>query len=274
MKDADCTAFLQWALPRLGFRWPGFRRVRRQVCRRIRRRLAELDLPDFYAYRVYLEGYPAEATVLDGFCRITISRFFRDRWTFERLRWNMLPMMARSARDSSEPRLRIWCAGCASGEEPYTLAINWRLEIASRFPKVSLSIFASDTDPHMLARARRGVYTAGSVRELPERWRQEAFRQQGEVFTLRDDFRRDVNFFAQDIRDAMPDGTFDLVFCRYLAFTYFDEPLQRDVLGRLATRLRPGGVLAIGSHETLPTGVVDIVPAGPLLYHVAPASPG
>ena len=79
MKDTDCREFLDWALPRLGFRRAGFRHVRGQVCKRIGRRLRALDLPDHGAYRQLLDADPGEWATLDSFCRITISRFCRDR---------------------------------------------------------------------------------------------------------------------------------------------------------------------------------------------------
>ena len=86
MNDADCVEFLQWALPRLRMRWAGFRKVRGQVCKRIGRRLKELGLGDIDAYRSYLDKHSEEWEILDGLCRITISRFHRDRKVFECLR--------------------------------------------------------------------------------------------------------------------------------------------------------------------------------------------
>jgi hypothetical protein len=76
MTDTECITFLHWALPQLRLRWAGFRRVRRQVCKRISRRIAELDLPGTAAYRDHLEHNPLEWPVLDGLCSITISRFY------------------------------------------------------------------------------------------------------------------------------------------------------------------------------------------------------
>ncbi len=250
MKDPDCTAFLQWALPRLGFRWPGFRKVRRQVCRRIRRRIAELELGGFDDYRCYLEAHERESKRLDGMCRITISRFYRDRKVFERLARRILPQLAADALERGAP-VRVWSAGCASGEEPYSLAIAWRLEAAPRFPAVALELFASDADPHMLERARRGIYSAGTLRELPASWRW-AFRPQDELFALEEELKSMVTWLCQDLRSEMPDGPFDLVLCRNLAFTYFAVPIQRRILAELTLRLRPGGLLVIGGHESLP----------------------
>ena len=140
-------------------RWPGFRKVRRQVCKRIDRRLVELGLPDVSAYREYLETHPAELPILDSLCRIPISRFYRDRGVFDYLRDEILPSLAAIVRDSRDKRLRCWSAGCASGEEPYTLSILWNLELAARFPDVVFELIATDIDPIMLDRARRGCYS-------------------------------------------------------------------------------------------------------------------
>ena len=119
-RGEDWAALLQWALPRLDLAWPGFRKVRGQVCKRVRRRMKRLGLADFDAYRARLEADPKEWRVLDGFCRITISRFFRDRGAFEVLRRVVLPEIARRSAAEQRPA-RIWSAGCASGEEPYTV---------------------------------------------------------------------------------------------------------------------------------------------------------
>jgi chemotaxis protein methyltransferase CheR len=99
LSDRQCVEFLQWALPRLGMRWEGFRRVRRQVCRRLRRRLSELGLPDLVAYRVHLEHHPEEWCALDGLVDITISRFNRDRGMFAFLTADVIPALAAGRRD-------------------------------------------------------------------------------------------------------------------------------------------------------------------------------
>ncbi|MFB3131394.1 MAG: CheR family methyltransferase, partial [Rhodothermales bacterium] len=130
MKDTACVDFLQWALPKLHMRWPGFRKVRRQVCKRVRRRMRTLGLDHTEAYRAYLEAHPDEWDVLDAMCRITISRFYRDRGVFDLLRATLLPQRAQRATD--ETTLRCWSAGCASGEEVYTLKILWLEDLQPR----------------------------------------------------------------------------------------------------------------------------------------------
>ena len=120
MKDLQCTEFLKWCLPVLRFSWPGFRKVRKQVCKRLTRRTGELGLPDLVAYREYLVSHHEEWQVLDSLCRVTISRFYRDRRVFDVLRFEILPTLARRALTDAEKEVRCWSAGCCSGEEPYT----------------------------------------------------------------------------------------------------------------------------------------------------------
>jgi chemotaxis protein methyltransferase CheR len=118
----DCIALLQWALPQLDLQWSGFRKVRRQVCKRLKRRITELQLDNFAAYRARLAVNPAEWIIFDQCCHITISRFFRDKGLFETVRRRVLPEIAvRAKREQRDAR--IWSAGCASGEEPYSLKI-------------------------------------------------------------------------------------------------------------------------------------------------------
>jgi chemotaxis protein methyltransferase CheR len=258
-----CADFLQWALPRLSLDWSGFRRVRRQVCRRVGRRIQELKLPDLDAYRSFLETHSEEWSVLDAFCRIPISRLFRDRMVFDRLGTDVLPELATAARNRGARELRVWSAGCASGEEPYSLKILWSLEVASRFPDVSLAVVATDVDERLLERARTARYGASSLHEVPGAWQERAFTPSGRLFELRPEFRAGVEFRRSDIRQEAERGPFDLILCRNLAFTYFAEPLQRETLARLLSELSEGGALVIGSKEHLPggaTGVVDWIP--------------
>jgi len=255
MKDPQCVAFLQWCLPRLRLRWPGFRKVRRQVCRRVDRRLRELGLADESAYRRYLEQQPEEWVRLDSFCRIPISRFRRDPAVFESLSTRVLPRLARLASERGQRELSCWSAGCASGEEAYTLRILWDLLLASEHPAMSLRIVATDVDERMIERARRGCFQKSSFRELPADWLAAAFEPTDGRYAVSPAFRTDIHFLVQDMRTVLPEGTFDLVLCRNAAFTYFDAGQQREVAQGIATRLQPGGALVLGIHETLPQGV-------------------
>lgn len=250
MTDRECVELLQWAAPRLRLRWDGLRRLRGQVCKRIGRRLKALGLPDAAAYRARLEADPAEWEVLDSFCRITISRFYRDRHVFDVLRETLLPALL----EGEGGPFRVWSAGCASGEEPYTVGVLFRLGLQPRFPQLRLELLATDADAALLERARRGCYPRGALRELPPEWAALAFPEPGPEPCLAPAFREGLTFLRQDLRSVMPDGPFHLVLCRNVAFTYFAPPLQREVLPRLVERLVPGGLLVIGGHESLPEG--------------------
>jgi len=266
MNDGDCVAFLQWALPRMNMRWSGFRRVRRQVCRRIQKRIAQLGLPNVDAYRSYLTAHPEEWPILDQCCLVTISRFYRDRGVFDRLFRDVLPEMARLSLDAEEKMVSCWSAGCASGEEAYTLVIGWEMLWHRHFPGLVFGVRATDTDPDLLDRARRGCYTAGSLKELPETWRNSAFEKKGNQWRLKAEYQKPVAFRREDIRKTMPAGPFHLILCRNLVFTYFETRLQQEILNQLMQRLAPGGVLVIGCHETLPDRL-DVNDRGECIFH-------
>lgn len=251
-RDDQWMAFLQWALPRLELRWPGFRKVRRQVIKRITRRIEELQLVDLDGYRRYLEAHEQEWLRLDGFCRITISRFYRDRWVFDALAQEGLPELIRLCQNRNKRRLDIWSAGCGAGEEAYTLALIWALQIAPQAPAVSFALAATDADLAQIARAQRGCYPSSSLRELPSLWRELAFTEDQGLYCIKPEYRRPVSWAMQDLRKALPDGSFDLILCRNLAFTYFSTDLQRAILRHLDARLSPGGLCVIGVHESLP----------------------
>lgn len=254
MRDADCITFLQWALPKLRMRWPDFRRVRKQVCKRVTRRMTQLNLPGVPAYRTYLETHPEEWATLETLCRITISRFFRDRAVFDFLGREILPELARKAAAETNPEIRVWSVGCGAGEECYSLAILWQMLLQPAFPPCAFRILGADSDKHQLERARTACYPAGSLKEMPLDWRRAAFAERGGRFCLRPKFRTGVEFREQDVRRELPDGPFHLILCRNLVFTYFEEELQRKIALRLGERLTPGGTLVLGKHEVVPSG--------------------
>jgi chemotaxis protein methyltransferase CheR len=255
----ECAGFLQWALPRLGLRWAGFRKVRRIVCKRLERRRRALGLPTFDAYRDWLAGHGQEWEALRSLCSIPISRFWRDRCVFDVLAQSVLPALAAAAAARPDRTLSCWSAGCASGEEPYSLAILWRLRLARTWPQVALRVWATDVDDHLLERAARACYGWSSLKELPSAWRGPAFEQRGDSWCLREPFREPVTFTRQDLRLDVPDACFDLILCRNVVLTYFEPALQQAVMTRVVDRLRAGGALVIGVHERLPEGIGNVV---------------
>ena len=249
--DGDCIQFLQWALPRMHMRWPGFRKVRRQVCKRIQRRLHQLDLTGIHEYRDLLLQHKVEWGFLDSICRITISRFYRDKRVYEVLQQCILPDLAQRARAN---QLSLWSIGCASGEEPYTLAMVFKFHLLAQFPAIDYQILATDSDLGMLERARQACYRYGSLKNLPGNWLDSAFIRVDRQFCLKPEFQSHIRFLHHDIRQKAPEGLFDLVLCRNLVLTYFDSQLQWQVMERIRQVMVPGGVLVVGIHEHFPDG--------------------
>ncbi len=246
------------------------------MCKRAVRRAAELGLVDLVAYRTYLEQHPDEWRVLDRLTCITISRFYRDKGVFGFLEREVLPRLAVEAIEAGRTRIDAWSAGCASGEEPFTLAIIWRLGTGPRFPELDLRILATDIDQAVLARARRACYRASSLKELPPDRLRTAFVPHDDEYCLRPEYRRAVEVRHHDVRTGVPDGPFDLLLCRNLAFTYFEPVLQRRVCGHLVDSLRPGAALVIGTHEALPErGLgLDPWPGSRGIYRRSTKAPG
>jgi chemotaxis protein methyltransferase CheR len=142
------------------------------------------------------------------------------------------------------------------------------------FPALAAGIVATDVDETMLTRAEAGLYRRGSFRDMPPELVDRAFRQSGDLYEIRAEFRRDIAFLLQDIRSEMPEGPFDLVLCRNLVFTYFDKPTQLDLLPKICAPLRAGAGFVIGSDETLPELLFGLVPwNGPApIYRLSPPS--
>ena len=260
MQDADCVRFLQQVLPSLHMRWPGFRRVRKQVCKRIARRLDELGLPDTDVYQDYLRANPTEWRALDALCRVTVTRFYRDRHVFGLLQQVYLPALASLLVAQGDSRLMVWSAGCASGEEPYTLSLLWAFALSAHFPELFLRVLATDANASLLRRAEEACYGYSSIKNLPEAWRERAFVQTDDLYCLRQELRTPVEFRRHDVRAIIPEGPFHLVLCRNLVFTYFDAGLQQDFLQRLQQAMLPGGILLLGVHERLPEAGHGFIP--------------
>ena len=247
----ECHQFLQWALPRLGLRREGYNKVRRQVCRKIQNRIGKLRLPGFAAYRAYLEDHPDEWDTLDAFTRITISRFFRDFQSWLVLGDEVLPVLAQRAHKQQRV-LRCWSAGCASGEEAYSLALLWHHRIQGKTPGQPIEIIATDIDKHMLQRAANACYPGGSIKDVPQPLLQQSFRKNEDLYCLDRRICEMVAFHRQDIRQTMPDGPFDIIFCKNLVAMYFEREKAVELFRKITGKLTEGGVLLIGNHEPFP----------------------
>jgi chemotaxis protein methyltransferase CheR len=260
MEDDVCVSFLQWLLPQLRMRYPGFRKVRKQVCKRIQRHIKQLKLADAGAYQLYLKQHADEWLIVDKLCRVTISRFYRDKVVLEHISKEVLPALAQAAVTSGETTIRCWSAGCAAGEEAYSLVLMWDKLVRNRFPELDIQVTATDIDQVMLDHAKSACYPYSSIKALPEGWIDSAFSQQGETFCLDPRLTSKTIFIEQDIRQSLPSGRFHIIFCRNMAFTYFDKALQLEVLDNIHRCLVDGGALVVGGHESLPVGYSGFCP--------------
>ncbi len=257
-KDADISRedFLSWALEKMNMRRRGFKKVRKQVFKRINRRMDELGIELYAGYKTHLENNPGEWKILDRMTHITISRFFRDKRTWEKLADNIIPQITQNAAENSRP-VRCWSAGCASGEEPYSLAILWKEKIEPAYPGISLELIATDADTTMLERAGKACYSMGSIKEMPVEWLNRAFHRKDQYLCLKRQYSSMVEFLLQDIRYELPDGKFDLVFCKNLVAMYFKKELATEVFNKISSKMEKGAFLILGSHEEFPLDLVS-----------------
>jgi chemotaxis protein methyltransferase CheR len=234
--------FLAAALPPLGLSPEAHRR--RNLRRRLTRRMETLGIHEFRLYLEHLKRTPEEGRVLRSLLPVTISRFFRNRSVFDALSERILPELA--ARGIA---CRAWCAGCASGEEAYSLRIAWE-ELPGKKPPFFVS--ATDIDPASLSRASEGIYGESSLREVPKGIRGKYFAREGNAFRIREDLKAGMEFRLHDLRDGNPPGKSDLILCRNAAFTYFLPEAQMLAARAFRASLSPSGWLVIGRTEKLP----------------------
>jgi chemotaxis methyl-accepting protein methylase len=241
--STDLDALLGYLQRTRGFDFTAYKRP--SLLRRIQKRLQQVGISEFAHYTDYLEVHPEEFANLFDVLLINVTAFFRDEPSWDYIRDEVLPSIVGGTQ-----QIRIWSAGCASGEEPYSLVL------AADEAGTALHVLATDVDPVLLERARRARYPDSSLRELPPELRRRAF----DGNQLKPEYRARVEFAVYDLREGSPEGSFDVVLCRNVVFTYFDEELQREVAERLAASLRPGGALVVGAHETLPEGLEGLEP--------------
>jgi chemotaxis protein methyltransferase CheR len=175
--------------------------------------------------------------------------FFRDRAPFDKFRNVILPNLL--AARASERRLRIWCAACSTGQEPYSLAMLLDEE-ARKLTGWSVEIVATDLSRRAIEAARQGLYSQFEVqRGLPITMLLRYFQRAGERWQINEFLRSRINFREFNLlSDYRPLGTFDVIFCRNVLL-YFDVPTKRDILARLSRALAADGFLLMGSAETV-----------------------
>ncbi len=256
--------FLKEVAPCLGLQWRPFQR--RGVKRKVERRMVELGFSRFDEYLLRVQKDPEEESHLSKILAVTISRFFRDQEVFNTLEQSVFPSLIRNKTDG---RLNIWSIGCASGEEPYSLALLWKTSFERNWPQIHFAVLATDIDEKMLRRAEEGRYKKSSLKETPQEILQNYFKKEDGFFILHPSVKKSVEFKRHNILHEEPFSGMDIILCRNLAFTYFSKESQMKVLKKMFSSLEEKGYLVIGKDEFLPlvypTLFVPIFPA-PKIY--------
>jgi len=213
--------------------------------RRLAIRLKATDSKTYFDYERYLKKNPKEADMLLNDLTVNYSLFFRDPDVFQFLRQNLFPQML-----SSFQNIRIWSAGCAAGEEPYSIAIlaeEYRISCRKDF---HYTIYASDVDRDALAKASKGQYDARSFEGTDKSLIGRYFIQENGSFKVKDSLKQCVRFELHDLMTAPLHQNLDLVLCRNVMI-YFSRESQQSIHMRFHDSLREGGYLVIGKTEML-----------------------
>ena len=195
----------------------------------------------------------AELRNLLNLVTVTETCFFRDAAQFRLLREHIVPTLMSDRSTRTDRKIRIWSAGCSSGEEAYSIAITLdAMGMFQRTPEWSIEIIATDLNTSALEKARRGVYTARAVRNVEGRLLDDYFVHDGKTFALSDAIKQRVTFeFGNLTQTPMPStGPQDIVFCKNVAI-YFRADVTRKLLNGLRDTLAPDGYLLLGHAESL-----------------------
>ncbi len=227
-------------------------RKRDLVYGRLSRRVRALGLTNFSAYCAHLEGPEGEEEIGQMVNAITtnLTGFFREPHHFEFLAKEVLGKLIKTTSPAGR-RLRIWSAGCSSGEEPYSIAMTVRNTIG-RDTRWDAKILATDIDTHMVATAEAGLYAAERSTSIPEAMRRYFVRQAGgEQILMADSLKSLIRFRPLNLFGDWPmKGPFDAIFCRNVII-YFDTEAKRTLFDRFAEMLAPEGYMFIGHSESL-----------------------
>jgi chemotaxis protein methyltransferase CheR len=215
------------------------------VTARLYKRLRVLGLGTFDEYLSRVERDPAELRAMVDALTTNKTDFFREPDHFVYLRESVLPALAATA----DP-IKIWSAGCSSGEEPYSLAITLREELPNPDLR-DVRVLATDISDRVLARAREGVYDEEAVRDVPPLYLGKYFHHTAGRFTVNGVLRRHVAFARLNLLGEWPmRGPFDAILCRNVMI-YFDNPTRQRLVERFWELLKPGGHFFVGGSESL-----------------------
>jgi two-component system CheB/CheR fusion protein len=224
---------------------------RATVLRRIERRMQVTAQPDLRAYYLYLQDRPEETRALLGDMLIGVTNFFRDREAFDALERDVLPHLVGAADplNLDKDEIRVWSAGCSTGEEAYTLAMLFGDRMLAENSNARLQVFATDIDERAIAHGRAGLYSQAIITDVPPSRLRQHFLKEEDRFRIRKEVRERVLFAKHSLLSDPPFSQIDLITCRNLLI-YLDREVQREILQMFHFALRPGGYLFLGSSES------------------------
>ncbi|MBV9534559.1 MAG: PAS domain-containing protein [Solirubrobacterales bacterium] len=246
--EVTLDSLLEFVNQARGFDFTGYKRP--SIQRRVAKRMSEAGVESYDEYIDYLQVHPEEFASLFNTILINVTGFFRDPQTWEFLASGVVPELI--GRRPPEAPIRAWCAGCASGEEPYTLAMVLARALGEKGFQDRVKIYGTDVDEQALDTARHGAYTPRQIEDVPREALERFFERTEQRYVFRKDLRRCVVFGRNDlVRDA-PISRIDLLLCRN-ALMYFTAETQAQILGRFHFALDNDGILLLGKSEMLIT---------------------
>src|SRR5262249_15375970 len=223
---------------------------RSSLMRRVHKRMEQVEIKDFSDYVDYLEVHPEEFVHLFNTILINVTAFFRDSEAWEYLAREILPRIL-TGKESKDP-IRVWSAGCAAGQEAYSLAVLFAEALGPEAFQQRVKIYASDVDQEALAQARAAAYTANEVESVPGPWREKYFIPAAGRFVFRPELRRTLIFGRHDLVQDAPISRLDLLVCRN-TLMYLNAETQGKILARFHFALCDTGFLVFGKAEILLT---------------------
>jgi two-component system, chemotaxis family, CheB/CheR fusion protein len=253
--NPDFEALLDYVKRSRGFDFTGYKRS--SLMRRVSKRMQTVNIETYGDYLDYLEVHPEEFSHLFNTLLINVTAFFRDRPAWDYISSEIIPRIA--ARKEPGEQIRVWSAGCASGQEAYTAAMAIAHVIGIEQFQERVKIYATDMDEDALNQARQAVYSARDMAGLSPEQIEFFFEQNENRYTFRKDLRRSVIFGRHDLIQDAPISKIDLLICRN-TLMYFNAETQARILARFHFALGEGGFLFLGKAEMLLTHANTFTP--------------
>jgi chemotaxis protein methyltransferase CheR len=266
--DADYRFVASLLYERFGIQIGSQKRV--LVAGRLAKRVRQLGLQSFAEYFDFLRADATGNELSEFVNRLTTNHsfFYREKDHYEFLRRSVFPGMAQALERESALKVRMWSAGCAAGEEIYTLAIVMKDFFGGAIDRGDFALLGTDISLAALGAARAGAYAEQKLAELPQAWRSAYFREAGNgLFEVSSELRRMVLFKRLNLMvEPYPfKGSFDVVFCRNVMI-YFDQASRSRLIHAFHRCVRPGGYLFIGHSESIPRSDCPFEYVQPAIY--------